>query len=751
MAATNKVVFVGRLNRILWASKDNDFKIVSFDVRRTVDGKLIDTPYKTVTVKGDMVLVEDTDYIVSGALIKNEKYGDQYDLISLKLEKPIEGMSAEEFNEFLCAITPKAGLIIKEYPDSREIFQTRDIEALMKIKGLGPKTAENIINKVESQKDYGPAYAAYGEWGFKPKTIRKIVQTFKSVDRALRVLKENPYQLMKVPGLGFKSVDSKARNMGIKVNDPRRVHAFIMDYFDNLEMEGSSWITPELLIEYLERQIFDVDVEETLNWLNRDADFVVYTVDGQKRVAKKFLYDVESSIAEELQRLMETDGREVIEDWRKVVSKIEDDQGWKYSKDQMNAIDTLLHENVVLLRGTAGSGKTSTLKAVVKVLKKSGLSFVTCALSGKAADNLSQVTNESGSTIHRLLGWDGDGFLAGKSNPLSANVIILDEVSMVDIKLFNSLVQAIMTGSKLIMVGDSAQLDSIGVGVMRDIVNSNKIPVVTFHEIHRQAKESAIITHSLAYRHGEMPEVSESDTWKMKGQRHDLGYVFESSRNEGNLYTDTYKVFQYLLGKGYSVNDVQILTPMTSNCDKINRYAQQIANPAQRGKAEYEVYPGKEYGYVLRVGDRVLNIANNYNTVSAGNSSKPLPIYNGNTGVIESISLEKADGKEDLEMVVNFDGIGRVLITKKEVNSIRLGYAMTVHKSQGSTIPYVIVMLPFQYMLNSRELLYTAITRSSKECYLLTSMKTLKATIAKTSETIYRSNLADMLNAKEMK
>ena len=230
----------------------------------------------------------------------------------------------------------------------------------------------------------------------------------------------------------------------------------------------------------------------------------------------------------------------------------------------------------------------------------------------------------------------------------------------------------------------------------------------------------------------------------MVGGKRDLGYVFEE--DEGRLFDATYKVFKSLL-QDNPISDVQIITPTTSNCLKINRVAQQIANPDDGVKESYEVYPGKEYGYVLREGDKVLNTANDYKTVSAKNESTILPIFNGNTGTIEKINVEKNnDGKiSDVEMIINFDGVGRVLVRKATVKNIQLGYAMTVHKSQGSTIPNVIVMLPYQYMLNSRELLYTAMTRSSNKCFILTSMRTLKATVNKTSETVHHSNLASML------
>ena len=232
----------------------------------------------------------------------------------------------------------------------------------------------------------------------------------------------------------------------------------------------------------------------------------------------------------------------------------------------------------------------------------------------------------------------------------------------------------------------------------------------------------------------------------MKGNKKDLGYVFENSAEEEKLLTDAYKVFA-LAFKKYPVTDIQILTQTVNNTKKINEMAQKIANPKNSKKNQYTVFQGKEGEYVLREGDKVLNTANKYKTLAAENESVYRPIFNGNTGIIESIEYEydKKGNIKDIEMIIDFDGIGRVLLKKNDVKTIQLGYAMTVHKSQGSTIPCVIVMLPFHFMLNTRELLYTALTRASDKCFLLTTQKSLKTTVKKTSETVHHSNLKMLL------
>lgn len=737
--------FKGRVENYRYKNEENGFAIATMNVDKVLEGEPKFTLYGDLVFKGNFDLMTNTTYIIKGKYSEDPKFGPQYEFMFSKREKPIEDMSASDFRHLLEELMPHVGMLInKAYKDSRQIFEDNDLEKLLKVKGVGPKNASKILARVESQKDFGPAYVAFGKWGFTMSTTRKIVRAKKSVEAAIKVLEQNPYDLMRIVGIGFKTIDTKALKMGIAANDPRRVHAFVKDYFDNLEMSGSSWISPDDLTKYLHKEIFDCDVVETLTWIKNSDDFIIYQQDGAARIAPKYLYDAETKVADNLVRVLDGKAKMELKDVDETIKKTEEEQGFGYSPKQLEGIKTMLDSKVVLLRGVAGSGKSSTINAVIKVFKHNHLSIASCALSGKAADNLSQITGMRGSTIHRLLKVTPHGMYYNEKNYLPYDVVVLDEVSMVDVKLFKALTDALSDRARLIMIGDSAQLDSIGVGVMREIVDAKVVPVVTLNEIHRQAKKSAIVTHSLTYRVGKLPQVSPKDSWKMVGGKRDLGYVFEE--DESRLFDDTYKVFKSLL-QDNPVNDVQIITQTTSNCLKINRVAQQIANPDDGHKESYEVYPGKEYGYVLREGDKVLNTVNNYKTVSADNETNILPIFNGNTGTIEKIDIEKdGDGKvSDVEMVIKFDGVGRVLVRKAAIKNIQLGYAMTVHKSQGSTIPNVIVMLPYQYMLNSRELLYTAMTRSSNKCFILTSIRTLKAAVNKTSETVHHSNLAPML------
>lgn len=739
------VEIVGSIERERY--RNGDFCIATMRVSEVRQGVLKRADDGNVIFKGDMRMIPQKEYIIRGRYEDNKKFGPQYQFLSNRLKNPIEDMSAKEFRQFLTDLSPYGVRINKAYEDSRKIFEEHNLEALTAIDGIGNVRAKELLDKYDSQRDYSPVYVEFAKYGFSTKVAKRAIDYYSSIDTPVDRLKKNPYDLMEIPGLGFKKIDEKCLAHGIAENDPRRIKAFLIDYFEQLEMDSKSWISVSQLKAYLRNEIFNCDIAETFKKLNADKDFVIFEREAEKRIALRTIYEMEKKVAEELLRIKNGSSDVELQDVDKVIGDIEKEQGWSYSTEQRDAIDTMLKENVVILRGPGGVGKTTTLNAVIKVLRHNNISVATCALAGKAAENLTQVTGLRGQTIHRLLGIGSPFEL--KDQGLEYDVVILDELSMVNISLFSELVRTIPTGAKLIMVGDSAQLDSIGIGVMRDAIASGTISVITLNKIHRQAQESAIITHSLAFRAGNLPDgLSVKANWHMMGKRRDLGYVFED--DEKNLLGDACKIFKYAL-KQYDVKDIQIVSQTTRNCLMLNKAAQQIANP-QKDQDYYVVYEGKEYEYTLRVGDKVINTRNNYRTPDADRSSAFLPIFNGNTGTIESIDLEKGNkGEESLRMIVNFDGIGRVVIDSGTVTNIQLGYAITVHKSQGSTIPCVIVALPFQYVLNTRELLYTAITRASKVCYLVTSMKTLRSTVKKTSGVKAKSNLVYFLKEMEAK
>ena len=322
------------------------------------------------------------------------------------------------------------------------------------------------------------------------------------------------------------------------------------------------------------------------------------------------------------------------------------------------------------------------------------------------------------------------GFHYGLKEKLPTNTVLIDELSMVNLELFLAVLRAVPLGAKLIMLGDFGQLESIGVGVMASFIKSKKVPMMLLKKIHRQAEKSAIITHSIAYRNGKIP--SEVDMKSIKepqvhGEMEDLEYFFVE--DEAEIGVNVLKYFSSLL-KTYDLQETQILCPTKStgsvHCAYLNEKAQMIANPSDGSKIEIEVgYKGKEY--ILREGDKVINMKNTRDTKSPNGDDRP--IYNGNTGIVKSIDVS------EMAITVDFDGIGEVVVTTENLNNIELGYAITLHKAQGSTIKCVVMALPNHYLLNSKELLYTGITRASNYQVLVTTEKALRSAVKKSNAT----------------
>lgn len=752
------IEFIGTLNRIRFSAQDSDFKIVEMNVDEITEGK-VNMPYEFwdyLVVKGNFNVYPDTKYRVIAEIQHDPKWGEQYCVQYCQRETTVENMDLPQFKEFLNQITSYSDAIMDMYEDPRSIFREHDRKALMKVKGIGEAKAKSILALYDAEQDFGEAYAEFGKYGFSPEFTRKMVKLEGSPDLAINHFRENPYHFVKYSGVGFKMIDNKLLTHGFKVNDPRRVHAYIYGYFDDLSAEGSSWTTLEMLKNHLRQEIYKVDLKDTFEFIKKSEDFVVYKPKDQINITTKRYLDLEKSVGLNLIRLLNSKCGFNIKNAQKIVEQVESEQGWKYSDEQNDAIRQMLDKNVFLLQGLSGAGKTSTLNAVVRVLQKNNVSVATCALSGKAADNLKQITKKDGQTIHRLLGANaGRNFIYNSNNKLPYDVIVVDEVSMVNVELFNALVMAIKDGAKLIMIGDNAQLDPIGVGVMTGIMTSNVIPTVTLRQIHRQAQESAIVTHSLQYRKGEVPTELKRETELNKyGIKQDLGYIFTDNTDDSKINKSIFNLFVKGVKK-YGVKNTQVLTPLTSsgkvNCHIINAMCQNLVNPYREGKKQVEIKISKNDSYFLRVGDRVINTTNNRDTTDP-NGEFIIPIFNGNTGIIESIEIVMNNNEvSHKSMIINFDGVGRVLVEDHDIRSIQLGYCITVHKSQGSTIPCVLVALPYQYMLDSRELLYTALTRASKEAYLVTSPKTLNYTVKKTSKNVRRDNIALMIKLANKK
>ena len=389
-------------------------------------------------------------------------------------------------------------------------------------------------------------------------------------------------------------------------------------------------------------------------------------------------------------------------------------------------------------------GKSSIAFGVLELLKS--CSYGICALSGKAAVRLGEASGRTGSTIHRLLGFTADGFTHNKENPLPQDIIVVDEISMIGGRLFLYLLQAVKSGAKLILLGDTGQLEAIGeCNVANDIIKSGAIPVVTLDKIHRQGQKSAIITESMKVRSGK--QLISSKEWagqETRGEKQD--FVLDCYSDSSNTYPRTLRYFDEAMQEvGGDVNKVQILCPMKSRGEAsvwgFNQAIQAEYNPPRKDKDEIEVYyTGRGKG-ILRVGDKVINVKNNYKTLNC--NGKITPIFNGNIGTILSIDAQNRI------IIVDFIGMEQPIVITQDLSCIELAYAVTVHKYQGSAAEIVILALDFaSRVLLSKELVYTGITRASKKCIVVSQNSALRFAVSQTNVSKKNTHLLKMLQAK---
>lgn len=695
-------------------------------------------PKSTFTVKGNMAVKRGNIYQIEADLDSKSKYENSYDATRITGDYDLSSGSRKDLESFLKSVTTeyRAKAILDAIPNVIEVLEAKEVGALVKVKGIGVSTAESIITNYFNQKDYGEAYIELAKYELTKEAIRKICEHFGTAEQAVRMVGENPYELVKVDGFGFTKADTAfLADTNNKPTDERRVVAYIDYMFKALEDEGHTWLEARQFIAKLREFIKDANLEFAVKYVKESSDFVVEPLeDNQYRITSKPLYDLEMNIASEIERLMKSECDMDLKNYKNSIRLTEASNGWEYNEEQRDAILGMVENNVFMLQGLAGAGKSSTTQAFLNAIEANGYLFATSALSGKASDNMAKVTGRDSSTIHYLLGagqGEKGGFAFNDKNQLSANVVVLDELSMVNARIFLSLLKAIKSGSKLIMIGDFGQLEAIGIGVMGGLIRSKVLPMALLKKVNRQSQDSAIITHSISVRNGLTPDglrltAESEDTY---GKREDLKYIIVDNKAEHQIFDKAILEFKKAITK-YDINDVQIICSTKTNgvvsTYALNKKAQQIYNPQKVGDTEVEL-GFKEFKYALRMGDKVINMKNNRSTLSP--DREPRPIYNGNTGIITNITNEY----DELIVTIKFDGIGEVNISGEALNNIELGYAITVHKSQGSTIKCVIFALPFHYLLNTREFVYTGMTRASDYQVVITSPRSFRQAIKNTS------------------
>ena len=642
---------------------------------------------------------------LSGNWIEHPKFGRQLDITGLKVIQPTSVAGILRFlgSGAIKGIGPATAAKIVDMfgKDSLSVLE-KEPERLAKIRGISAKKAAAIGEAYAELSDMRELMYFLEANGVSGGYAVRLQAAYGNT--AITRIKDNPYVLAEdIDGIGFRTADRIALSLGLEYEDERRIQAGLAYALSCASQAGHTCV-PEVLLVSETAKVLQLDTELVENictkLINEDK---LRTEHGgeQLLIYPEYLYHSEVGVARRLLALRDQAKpiTRVDADWE--IEHWEREAGIRLAEEQRQAIYASLEHGVLVLTGGPGTGKTTVVKGIINVLEKGGCRILLAAPTGRAARRLSESTGRSAQTVHRLLEFTptGTGYVFGKDDacPLDAEAIIVDEASMMDISLTFHLLKAVTGGTRLILVGDVDQLPSVGPGsVLKDIIRSERLPVVRLENVFRQAEVSSIVTNAHKINRGQFPDFSKED------------FLLKEFEFEAEAAEYVAKVCQKL-SQSRTWKDFQVLSPMHKTpcgVQNLNKLLQQRLNPAIAGGQEINI-PGN----VLREGDKVMQIRNNYEK----------NVFNGDIGQVVRISgklltvsfPDRPEGEN-----VTYEG--------SEVEELQLAYAMSVHKSQGSEYPLVILlMVPSHYMLLQRNLLYTAVTRAKSKVLVVGSRKAI--------------------------
>ena len=695
----------GTVDTIIFASQDNRFAVLKLSPEKL-------STQITVTLNGIAPLIGQL-LEIEGEWVKHPKFGQQFKATTYKTVAPTEISGIEKFlaSGAINGIGPAmAKKIVAEFGEKTLEIIAKSPNELLKVPGIGKKTAEKISTSYLEQSELTEIMVWLENHGISNTYAGKIFAKYGSF--AIDIMEKDIYRLFQdIEGIGFLTADKLAFNLGIQREDKRRIISGIDYALIQLCNNGHCCI-PEMALVDKTAKILQVNNQIIFTILKEHIDngsLNTEVVGGETLIYPPYLYYAEKKVATRLLQLQQAT-EPLSEDNLSLFIKVwEKDNQIQLAQKQKEAIKACLHHGVLVLTGGPGTGKTTVIKGILSILKAQGLKIRLAAPTGRAAKRLSETTGQKALTIHRLLeannlAQDDNlqlGFSKDIDDQLDADVIILDEVSMVDIVLMHHFLNAVPDGCRIILVGDTDQLPAVGPGsVLKDIIRSQKIPAIRLDEIFRQAQTSMIIQNAHIINAGRLPD--------LRKQYSD--FVFYELNDDTSI---TQKILDLctkdLPHEGFDVlKDVQILSPMhrfLCGVENLNLMLQEQLNPK---KNQDEL---KYSSQTFRVGDKVMHIRNNYQK----------NVFNGDIGFIQDINNEKLT-------VDYFDHI--VTYEKNELNELTLAYASSVHKSQGSEYKVVIIPLSTShYIMLQRNLLYTAITRAKQKVIIIGSKKALMTAI----------------------
>ena len=762
-AFEDKVRLKVRVERIIYPKNgqtSGSWTIAAFRIEEVLEGEVPECFQWSLrfTAKGSMPALNALDtYTMVAHLVEDAKYGLQYEVDLMCLDYDLTDKD-DQLKFFSFFLTPTQTAALYENCDNPLVLlQNHDTKALMKIKGIGPVTAQRMINKYEDSKDLSLAFVRFYDLGLTKGAIEKLVHFYGSPEAAVDVIEKNPYLLIiQVPGYGWAKADAIAMSQGLAHDSDERMGAYLVHYLrEQAEMNGNSWVSVEDLCVVID-QVCDPQNDERIYELIRRniKNHVLYYDKETERVGLMEYRELEQQIANEILRIQRGAAHIEINPERAetIIRSVELEQGFEYTEEQRTAIWNTLNNQFSILTGSAGVGKSSVVNGIAHVLEAHNFRVAQVSLSGRAASKLTEITHIEGKTIHRLLKYDPESgkFFHNKENPLPYDIIIGDEVSMWGGEITLSLLQAIPTGAKVLFIGDTKQLEAIGLAsVLTDTIKSHTMPTVQLTKIQRQQADSGIITQSLKVACGEQIVGPKTSGVEYRGVRKDFKLVtyIDSALTQSKIIDEFKELY---INQHVPANDIQVLVPMRSrgeaSCRALNLAIQEIVNGTPSVDEITVPYTdgNYKYSYTYRPNDRIIIMKNNYKTINIEGNKEP--IYNGNVGYIKQIGPDF--------MIVNLTEQGDIILGAEDYNNLSLGYAITVHKKQGDSSPYVIGAIDSSsYALMSKELLYTMITRARKYCVLIGQKKILQQAVkisrVKTKQTWLCELLQEATKSKE--
>lgn len=724
----------GYISHITYKNAENGYTVCTF-----ITGE------KELTCVGILPLAEEGQcFFLEGELTVHSNYGEQFRIENYEETDPGDAISMERYlgSGTVKGVGPAlAARIVRRFGIDTFRILDEEPERLGEIKGISNRMAMEISQQVEEKKEMRKAMMFLQQYGLSINLCVKIYRAYN--ENVYAIIRENPYRIADdIPGVGFRIADEIARKAGIRTDSDFRIRSGILYTLLQASNMGHTFLPQQELsrqtAELLKIEGLQIDVH--YENLAMERKVVIQETDKGKQIYAAHFFYLEKNVASMISSLNRDYGvnqKEV----EKRIQKLEAEVDVSLDPIQKQAVLSAAGNGMLIVTGGPGTGKTTTINFILKYFEEEGQEILLGAPTGRAAKRMSEMTGYEAKTIHRLLevnGGSGEmgGFERNAENPLEADVIIIDEMSMVDISLMYALLSAIMPGTKLILVGDANQLPSVGPGrVLQDMMDSRACTIVELKKIFRQAEESSIVMNSHRIHLGQEIELDNKN----------MDFFFLKRYSADVILNVTLELIMEKLPKfvGASPLDIQVLTPMKKGLlgvERCNKILQTYLNPKAKSKIEFE------YGETLfREGDKVMQIKNNYqleweirNKYSIA-LEKGVGIFNGDIGIIRQIDLR-------LEQIMILFDDKTVMYSFKQLEELELAYAITIHKSQGSEYPAVILpLLSGPRMLLNRNLLYTAVTRAKKCVTIVGDEKVFNEMIRNETEQTRYSGLKDRI------